>query len=92
FRTKVRNPKNKIGSKCQKSLILGTGTLKHHLQAMDSVQDYLGMADKGLSNLEFQEHVLKDLYNYSYQKTETKNFDYKWEYMLKILEIPYNKL
>ena len=68
FRTKVRNPKNKIGSKCQKSLILGTRTLKHHLQAMDSVQDYLGMADKGLSNPEFQEHVLKDLYNYSYQK------------------------
>ena len=27
------------------------------------MQDYLGMADKGLSNLEFQEHVLKDLYN-----------------------------
>ena len=26
------------------------------------MQDYLGMTDNGLSNLEFQEHVLKDLY------------------------------
>lgn len=114
------------------------------------MQDYLGMTDNGLSNLEFQEHVLKDLYNYyqykfnggewknfslsssdkyintitsfddrdflninkfisnigsciddfqrafsannSYQETEIKNFDYQWEYMLKLLEIPYNKL
>ena len=32
-------------------------------ETIHAVQDYLGMADKGLSNLEFQEHVLKDLYN-----------------------------
>ena len=33
-------------------------------ETIHAMQDYLGMADKGLSNLEFQEHVLKDLYNY----------------------------
>ena len=31
-------------------------------ETIHAAQDYLGMADKGLSNLEFQEHVLKDLY------------------------------
>ena len=35
FRTKVRNPKNKTGEKCPNSLILGTGTLKFHLQEID---------------------------------------------------------
>lgn len=43
-------------------------------ETIHAVQDYLGMADKGLSNLEFQEHVLKDLYNLQYllQKTDSK--------------------
>ena len=32
-------------------------------ETIHAAQDYLGMADNGLSNLEFREHVLKDLYN-----------------------------
>ncbi len=31
-------------------------------ETIHAVQDYLGMTENGLSNLEFQEHLLKDLY------------------------------
>ena len=44
-------------------------------ETIHAVQDYLGMANNGLSNLEFQEHVLKDLY-YSSLFTKTNNYEY----------------
>ena len=56
-------------------------------EAIHAVQDYLGMTGAGKSNLEFQEHVIKDLYyHHNYRKTKdmeylngistTKNNDY----------------
>ena len=56
-------------------------------EAIHAVQDYLGMTGTGKSNLEFQEHVIKDLYyHHNYRKTKdieylngistTKNNDY----------------
>ena len=56
-------------------------------EAIHAAQDYLGMTGSGNSNLEFQEHVIKDLYyHHNYRKTKdaeylngistTKNDDY----------------
>ena len=56
-------------------------------EAIHAAQDYLGMTGTGKSNLEFQEHVIKDLYyHHNYRKTKdieylngistTKNNDY----------------
>ena len=46
-------------------------------EAIHAVQDYLGMTGSGNSNLEFQEHVIKDLY-FKQQYTETDdNNEYK---------------
>lgn len=46
-------------------------------EAIHAAQDYLGMTGSGKSNLEFQEHVIKDLY-FKQQYTETyDNNEYK---------------
>lgn len=46
-------------------------------EAIHAVQNYLGMTGSGNSNLEFQEHVIKDLY-FKQQYTETNdNNEYK---------------
>jgi len=44
-------------------------------EAIHAVQDYLGMTGKGKSNLEFQEHVIKDLY-YHHNYRKTKDVEY----------------
>jgi hypothetical protein len=43
-------------------------------EAIHAVQDYLGMTGSGNSNLEFQEHVIKDLY-FKQQYTETNDYN-----------------
>ena len=43
-------------------------------EAIHAVQDYLGMTGSGKSNLEFQEHVIKDLY---FKQQYTRTGDYK---------------
>ena len=43
-------------------------------EAIHAVQDYLGMTGSGNSNLEFQEHVIKDLY-FKQQYTETDDYN-----------------
>ena len=44
-------------------------------EAIHAVQDYLGMTGTGKSNLEFQEHVIKDLY-YHHKYRKTKDIEY----------------
>ena len=44
-------------------------------EAIHAVQDYLGMTGTGKSNLEFQEHVIKDLY-YHHNYRKTKDMEY----------------
>lgn len=44
-------------------------------EAIHVVQDYLGMTGIGKSNLEFQEHVIKDLY-YHHKYRKTKDIEY----------------
>ena len=44
-----------------------------------SAQDYLGMTNYGKANLEFQEHVIKDLYN-TQRLLKTGNINYANSY------------
>ena len=44
-------------------------------EAIHAAQDYLGMTGTGKSNLEFQEHVIKDLY-YHHKYRKTKDIEY----------------
>ena len=44
-------------------------------EAIHAVQDYLGMTGTAKSNLEFQEHVIKDLY-YHHKYRKTKDIEY----------------
>ena len=44
-------------------------------EAIHAAQDYLGMTGSGNSNLEFQEHVIKDLY-YHHNYRKTKDMEY----------------
>lgn len=44
-------------------------------EAIHAAQDYLGMSNQGKSNLEFQEHVIKDLYFQQELKTTGYNDD-----------------